>query len=62
MHNATREEIAAELGVSPQRVSQMEAEILEKLKKILVKRGYKADDFFGETPDLHYRPPRHYRL
>jgi transcriptional regulator len=44
----THEEIAKELGVSRAYVSDMEKSALRKIKKALIKRGIKLNDFFGK--------------
>ncbi|MCK5478993.1 MAG: hypothetical protein KAI44_08760 [Methylococcales bacterium] len=40
----TLQEIAEELGVSRERVRQIERQALAKVKANLIKQGYKADD------------------
>jgi len=44
----THEEIAKELGISRAAVSDMEKNALRKIKKALMKKGIKLDDFFGK--------------
>ena len=44
----TQQQIADVLGVTRVAVQQMEAKMLEKLRKELLKRGIKREDFFGE--------------
>jgi len=41
----TLKEIADELGLSRERVRQIERQALVKLKANLIKQGYKLDDF-----------------
>lgn len=45
----THQEIADVLGVSRAAVSEMEKTALRKLRKILAKRGFTMEDFFGGT-------------
>lgn len=51
----THEEIAKELGVTPQRVQQIEQAALRKLRRNLVAMSLTADDL---TPDRHGWKPR----
>ena len=47
----THQEIADVLGVSRAAVSEMEKTALRKLRKILAKRGFTLNDFFGKDRD-----------
>ena len=41
----TLQEIAEELGISRERVRQIERQALVKVKAILIRQGYEPDDF-----------------
>ena len=43
----TLQEIAEELGISHERVRQIERKALAKVKAILIRQGFKADDFIN---------------
>lgn len=45
-YDMTAEEVAAVLGISRQRVHQIETEALEKLRAICAARGITASDFY----------------
>lgn len=44
----TYEEIAKQMGISAQRVQQLEREALSKARLILESKGYTVEDFFDE--------------
>ena len=59
--NMTLQEIADVLGTSRERVRQIEARALGKLRRILLAKGYKPEDLFGQLIDTpsksaHIRP------
>jgi DNA-directed RNA polymerase sigma subunit (sigma70/sigma32) len=59
--NMTLQEIADILGTSRERVRQIEARALSKLRRILLAKGYKPEDFIGQLIDTpsrstHIRP------
>jgi DNA-directed RNA polymerase sigma subunit (sigma70/sigma32) len=59
--NMTLQEIADILGTSRERVRQIEARALSKLRRILIAKGYNPEDFFGDIIDTpsksaHIRP------
>jgi DNA-directed RNA polymerase sigma subunit (sigma70/sigma32) len=43
----TLQEIAEELGISRERVRQIERQALAKVKAILIRKGYDPDDFIN---------------
>ena len=43
----TLQEIAEELGVSRERVRQIERQALAKVKAFLIRQGYEPDDFIN---------------
>lgn len=52
----TLQEIADILGTSRERVRQIEASALGKLRRLLFAQGYNADDLFGEMIETPAKP------
>lgn len=52
----TLQEIADILGTSRERVRQIEAHALGKVRRLLLAQGYNADDFIGQMIDTPAKP------
>ena len=56
----TLDDVARELGVSPERARQIEARALRKLRDALLRAGITADELDGE-PEPHVYREQHQR-